>query len=275
MAARIVAAVLALAFLAQQVPIAYATADWYRQRSYAQEELVLGVARVHQLHPGKVILLDGVDDDLFWGAIAQRPFLFLNIPDVYLTPGSESTIASHPELDDISKFVLPATEARTGLAEDQIVVYRAGGGPLRNITHQYVPPAGSAAGPIRIDMGDPLIADRLGPGWYPLESGFRWMGRTATVRMPAPRMAGQRLYVTAICPQAQLQTGPLEMTITVDGIAQAPFAFTKGNVETTFDFPLLAAAKADMAIEVTVTRTTRVGADQRDLGLAFGRFEVK
>jgi hypothetical protein len=70
-----------------------------------------------------------------------------------------------------------------------------GAGPLRNITQQYVPPAApaAAAGPLRIDMSDPLVTDRLGPGWYDLESGIRWMARTASVRMPGPRAAGQRL----------------------------------------------------------------------------------
>ncbi len=49
-------------------------------RRGAKRTLVLGVQRAHELHPGKVILLDGVNDDLFWGAIQQRPFLFLKNP---------------------------------------------------------------------------------------------------------------------------------------------------------------------------------------------------
>jgi hypothetical protein len=271
-------AVLAAGFVLQHVPMGWHIAEWYRERGAAQEALVLGVARAHELHPGKVILLDGVDDYLFWGAIAQRPFLFLRIPDVYLTPGSEESISAHPEMDDVSKFVLPADETRRGLERDQIVVYRAGNGPLRNITHQYLPPAGPAAtGPLRIAVGDPLVQDRLGPGWYGIESGFRWMGRAASLRMPGPRAAGQRLYLTAICPTAQLKNGPLQMTVTVDGIGLAPAQFTKGNVESTFDFalPPETAGKSEIDITVEVSRTVRIGADLRDLGLAFGRFEIK
>ena len=276
---KILSALLAAGFVLQHVPVGRRIAQWYRDRGQAQEALVLGVARAHELHPGKVILLDGIDDDLFWGAIAQRPFLFLRIPDVYLTPGSEAAISPHPEWDDVSKFVLPADEARRGLDRDQVVVYRAGNGPLRNITHQYEPPAGPAAasGPLRIDMADPLVTDRLGRGWYPLESGFRWMPRTASVRMPGPRTARQRLYVTAICPAAQIRNGPLAMTVTVDGVRLPPAQFTKGNAESTFDFPLPpeAAGKSEIDITVEVSRTVRVGADLRDLGLAFGRFEIK
>ena len=102
----------------QHVPVGRGVAQWYRVRGEAQEALVLGVARAHELHPGKVILLDGIDDSLFWGAIEQRPFLFLRIPDVYLTPGSESGISAHPEMDDLSKFVLPAEETRRALDRD-------------------------------------------------------------------------------------------------------------------------------------------------------------
>jgi hypothetical protein len=276
---KILSALLAAGFVVQHVPVGRGIAAWYRERGEAQEALVLGVARAHELHPGKVILLDGIDDDLFWGAIEQRPFLFLRIPDVYLTPGSEASISPHPELDEVSKFVLPAEEARRGLERDQIVVYRAGSGPLRNITHQYVPPAGPAAasGPLRIDMGDPLATDRLGPGWYQAESGIRWMPGAASVRMPGPRTAGQKLYVTAICPAAQVRNGPLEMTVTVDGVRLARAQFTKGNAESTFDFalPPETAGKSEIDITVEVSRTVRAGADRRDLGLAFGRFEIK
>jgi len=271
-------ALLTIGFVLQNAPTARYITAWYRARGKAQEALVLGVARAHELHPGKVILLDGIGDDLFWGAIEQRPFLFLNILDVYLTPGSQANISQHPELDDVSKFILPADEVRSGLDRGQIVVYRAGEGPLRNVTHQYVPPSGAApAGSLRLDVGNPLVADRLGPGWYALESGFRWMARSASVRMPGPGTAGQKLYVSAVCPAAQLKNGPLPMTVTIDGVALAPVQFTRGDAESTFVFPLPpeTAGKSEIHITVTVARTVRVGADQRDLGLSFGRFEIK
>ena len=278
-APRILSAVLAAGFIAQHAPVGRRLAQWYRTRSEAQEALVLGVARAHELHPGKVILLDGVDDELFWGAIAQRPFLFLNIPDVYLTPGSEAGISRHPELDEVSKFILPAEEARRGLKNGRIVVYNTASGPLQNITPRYVPPAGdpAAPGPLRVDMADPLAQDRLGPEWYALESGFRWMPRRATLRMPGPRSPDRRLYLTAICPAAQVRNGPLEMTVTVDGTRLPPVQFTKGDAQATFAFalPPETVGKSEIGITVEVNRTVRVGTDQRDLGLAFGRFEIK
>ena len=275
---RVLAVALAAGFLAQSLPAAHRRAVWYRSRSEVQEALVMGVAAAHQLHPGKTILLDGVDDSLFSQLISQRPFLFLRIPDVFLAPGAEDRIAPHPEWGGVSRFVLPVDEARRGLDWDEIVVYRVGQGPLRNITHDYVLPDGRvrAEGPLRLDVADQLAADRLGPEWYGRESGFRWMPRTASLRMAAPRAPGQKLYVTAVCPAAQLEKGPLEMTLTVGGIRLPAVRFTKADVEATFAFALPAGlGSADIDVTVEVNRTVRVGADRRDLGLAFGRFEIK
>jgi hypothetical protein len=276
---RAISTLVAAAFVVQNVPVGRHDAKWYRTRGKDQKALVLGVARAHELHPGKVILLTGIDDYLFWGAVAQRPFLFLGVPEVYLIPESEASITPRPELGDVSKFVLPAAEVRRGLDGDQIVVYHAGDGPLANITQEYIPPAdpGALAGPLRIDMSDSLVAARLGPGWYPPDSGGRWMSRTASVRMPGPRTTTQKLYVTAICPAAQVRDGPLEMIVTVDGVRLTPAWFTKGEVERTFDFalPPETAGKREIGIMVELSRTSRIGADERDLGLAFGRFEIK
>jgi hypothetical protein len=67
------------------------------------------------------------------------------------------------------------------------------------------------------------------------------------------------------------------MTVTVDGIRLAPAQFTKGNAEATFDFalPPETAGTSEIDITVEVSRTVRVSPDVRDLGLAFGRFEIK
>jgi hypothetical protein len=94
--------------------------------------------------------------------------------------------------------------------------------------------------------------------------------------MPAPRVAGQKLYVTAVCPAAQLEKGPLEMTLTVDGIRLPVVRFTNADVETTFALVLPPGlGSGDIDITVEVSRTVRAGADRRDLGLAFGRFEIR
>jgi len=126
-------------------------------------------------------------------------------------------------------------------------------------------------------VSDPLAADRVGVGWYPVDSGIRWMGRAAGVRMPGPRAAGQRLNLTAICPAGQVRGGPLELSVTVDGVRLGPAEFTKGDVWSTVSLALPAEAvgKSDIEVAVGVGHTVRIGLDRRDLGLAFGQFEIR
>jgi len=273
---RMAGVALAVAFLVYSMPSARRRAKWYRVRSGIEEALVMGVAQGRQLHPGKVILLDGVDDALFSQCISQRPFLFLGIRDVYLTPGSEGHMAPHPEWGGVEKFELPADETQRGLDRDEIVVYRVGVGPLRNITREYAVPAAvdRTNQPLRVDLADPLAADLLGPEWYGPESGYRWMPRVASLRMPRAWSARQKLYVTAVCPAAQLARGPLQLTVTVDGARLPPARFTKADVATTVAFYLPAPGGTNPEIQLEVSRTVRIGADQRDLGIAVARVEV-
>ena len=70
--------------------------------------MVLGVAEARRLHPGKVILLRDVSDELFWNGILDNPFAVIGVSDVYLAAETESAIVPHPELGDFRQFVLPA-----------------------------------------------------------------------------------------------------------------------------------------------------------------------
>ncbi|MGO4879380.1 MAG: hypothetical protein ACLP59_00990 [Bryobacteraceae bacterium] len=274
--AKVLAVALMGAFFCGSLPAARRRAEWFRDRSEAQESVVMGVARAHELHPGKIILLDGVDDSLFSQLISQHPFLYLRISGVYLAPGTEARIGPHPEWD-VAQFILPAADTRRLLERDEIEVYRVGPGPLRNITHEYAVPAraAGAANGLRVDLADPLAADSLGPEWYGPESGFRWMPRSASVRMPGTWTAGQKLYVTALCPTAQFARGPLEMAVTVNGVRLPAVRFTKGDAATTFAFELRAPGAGDTDIRLEVGRTVRIGADRRDLGMAVVRLEIK
>jgi hypothetical protein len=237
-----------------------------------------GSARAHELHPGKVILLDGVDDDLFWGAIEQRPFLFLRIPDVYLTPGSEARISPHPEWTTCPSSSCPPTKPAAGWTGTRLWYTAPGTGRCATSRiNMYRPPARRPLPGRCVSTWRSAGADRLGPGWYPLESGFRWMPRTASVRMPGPRTAGQKLYVTAICPAAQVK----KRAAGDDGDrgrrppgSRAVYEGQCGKHIRIRAAPE-AAGKSEIDITVEVSRTVRVGADRRDLGLAFGRFEIK
>jgi hypothetical protein len=50
-----------------------------------------------------------------------------------------------------------------------------------------------------------------------IENGFRWMGRTATVRLAGPQSKGQRLAISGFGPRLVLASGPLHLYVSVDG----------------------------------------------------------
>jgi len=128
----------ALALLAYAVPsgiAAWHVGRWHYARSRATANLVLGVAEVRRLNPGKVILIAGVDTDLFRAGVAHAPFRAFEIPDVWLAPGAEKIIADPPGF--VLLYVRPAAVAVEEVEADRAVVVDVGRGYVRNVTGQY------------------------------------------------------------------------------------------------------------------------------------------
>jgi hypothetical protein len=262
------------------VPAGRTACEWTRDRSLIARKVVLGVARAHELHPGKIILLDDVDGETFWNAIGDYPFRLLGLRDVYLTPGTEQNISKHPEWGDPTEFILPAEATLHALEQDQVVVYSVNGARLRNVTSQY--PASFRAhyrpsAPRRVDVANPLLAYLLGPTWYELDQNHRWMPRRATVRMGGPQNAGQKLHLSGVCPAEQTRNGPLEVKVGMERNPLPPAQIRPGQgaFEFTFALPEAIVGKDVVEVSVEVSRTIRPPADGRDLGLAFGVFEIR
>jgi hypothetical protein len=188
-----IAAVLCVAiYLAASLPAAWAITRWNHARGARVEDLCLGVAEIHQAQPTKIILLDGIDTDLFWSAIVNVPFRVMEIPHVYLVPGSESRIAAPAGL--VTKYVLPQGLALHAVRENRAVVYRVDDSLLRNVTSRYRA-MWKPEQPRFINLGDSLFAEYLGSGWNEIAGGYRLMSRRATIHMGGPRGPNDRLYV--------------------------------------------------------------------------------
>src|SRR5205085_12678223 len=127
------------------------------------------------------------------------PFRLINIPEIYLTPGSENSIPPHPEWGGISRYVIPLDAAVDALNKNEAVVYRVNSGGIQNVTPAYKAIATAeqlAQHPDRVEVGNPIYAGRLGPGWYKIEHGARWMAKSASVQLSGPRSPDQQLHVT-------------------------------------------------------------------------------
>jgi hypothetical protein len=276
---KLAAVILAVVYIWPSAVVASDTTRWLSRTSLDIKQMVLGVARAHQLHPGKTILLTGVNSNLFWRTFMDNPFRVVGWTQVFLAPGSEDKIERHPEIADVMDFVLPAASTLKGLERDQVVVYSAEHTRLRNITPVYKALARlqlKPEPPVRVDVGNPLMADFLGPTWYPLENGYRWMPRRATIRMAGPRKPGQKLHITGYCSADQIRLGPVSIAVTADDKPLPVVACqTVGRFD--FDLPLPSelSGKREMVITVEAGRTITPPAEGREIGLAFGVFEVR
>jgi hypothetical protein len=278
--ARIAAVLLAVIYLAGNVPATKAQTRRNFDRSRALRGLVRGVERAHELHPGKIILLKGVRSDLFWTGFLDRPFRLVGVSDVYLVPGSENDIEEHPDIGNPREFVLPEAPTLLALKRGQAVVYEASGERLLNITGFYSKLALSTWKPELpriVDAGEPLFADQFGKGWYPAEHGYRWMPYQAEVRLGGPKSAAEKLHLSGFAPVELYVGGPVRLTLGVDGQTQA--AFTLEAKDTQFDLtvemPAASVGRAETLITLETDRVYVPPADGRKLSLAFGKFRIQ
>ena len=277
---RVAGALVAAAYFAISLPGARQNVRWWYERSRKVESMVRGVVRARELHPGKAILLTGVTEELFGGGILDSAFSAVGVSQVYLAPELESALHQGPETGNLSQYFLPPELVAVALEQGQLVVYRAGGPRLRNVTGAYkalvkLPPESSA--PRRVEVASPLTAHLLGRTWYPIEGGFRWMPKTATVRLGGPRSAGERLYVSGYCAASLLAAGPLEMLVSVEGERYPAVRISKGDRAFEFDFslPSKLIGRDSVEVEIQVSRTFIPPGEGRELGLAFRGFEIR
>jgi hypothetical protein len=275
---RTAVAALAAVYALMAVPTLFATSQWNHAITMRVRTLVEGVAGIHERNPAKAILLEGVDTDLFWNGVLDRPFRLFGLDHIYLAPGSEKRIASHPDLGNIGDYILPADVVSQALKREELVVYDVRGPRLRNITAVYAAlPRESGGLPLRVDAASPLTSYLLGAEWYGSDGDHRWMPRRAGLRIAAPSAPGEKLYLRGSCPDEQLRLGPLPVTVTVDGVTLPATVIKPGEnaFELAFALPDSVVGKAEMRVTVEVGRVIRPASDPRDLGLVFGVFEVR
>jgi len=270
-----VAFALTAIYIAMALPTTIATSRWSHDISVRVRRLVEGVEAAHVLHPAQAILLEGVDSELFWNGVLDRPFRLFGLDQVYLAPGSERRIEAHPDLGNVADYILPAGVVAYALGREQIAVYDVRGARLRNITSIYAAMPLDTKAPLRVDAASPLTQYLLGPEWYASDGDHRWMPRRATLRMGAPDAPGRKLYLRGDCPEEQLRAGPLEVTVSVDGSTFPAVAIRESAFELSFPLPDAEVGRGEMHVTIEVSRVIRPASDPRDLGLVFGTFEVK
>ncbi len=219
-APRAVAAVGIAIYLGLSLPPAWTLTRWYHDRSRAAEDLVMGVVEIRRNDPGKIILLDGIDTNLFQAVVVDVPFLALRIPYVYLAPGSSARIQEPADL--VSKFELPEGMALDAIKSGRAVVCVWDEGLLRNATARYRNMADRLwkAGPPRfVNLGDPVFQPYMGTGWDSAVDGYRTLKHTASLRMSG----GESLTVGVF------QTRDFPLRLKVNGVDALPELINRDN----------------------------------------------
>jgi len=275
------AASIALAgvYLYGSLPVGRAVARWHYEQGRGIQTVVRGVERAQQLHPGKLILLNGVTNDVFWAGISDRPFGLVGAEQVYLVPGSETQIVPRPEYGPVGPFIAAPELARRALKHGLAVVYQVGPDKLRNITNHFtiwVVPTWPVSQPRHVDAGQKIFEDLFGGQWHPLEGSYRWMGKRGAVSIAGPQTEGEKLYLAGFCPKEQLREGPLNVKVTAGGVFLGSKTIQNaGQFELAYSLPSKLIGQERIEVVVEVPRTISTPSDTRELGLAFGTFSVR
>lgn len=83
------------------------------------------------------------------------------------------------------------------------------------------------------------------------------------------------MHLSGYCPAAALQKGALAMTVSVDGAAFPAVRIDRADAPFEFEFPLRPGLPNEIVVTVKLDHTFRVPPDVRELGLAFGVFEIR
>lgn len=278
--AGIALAVLFAAYGAGMYALISGALEWRRDNSLRLRDLLLAAEQLHERDPKPLLLLSGVDHDLYAAGFNDRPFRLFTPAKVYVTPGSEDELKrERHELRGVDEYVISERDVKRALDRNEATVLHVDNGRIRNVTARYAAMIRNKFAHTeqrRIDAGLPASEDKLGPTWYPIEQGFRWMPESATVRLAAPERPGAVLYVEGYVPAAIVARESVNFSVKVEGATLGFKRFSKPDERFSLVFPLPAklAGKPYIDVELAVDRTIQ-SPDGRRLGLIFGVFEVK
>lgn len=277
-AGKIAVVLLLSIYVAVNVPITRSITLSYNARAKRIQTMVLGVNALSRQAPGKVVLLKGLNTELFWCAVYHRAFRLFGIREVYVVPEDARNIASDPQGNSQPYFIDLAI-AKPALESGKAMVLDVGSGQVQDVTAVYLAsPRLQETSNVasRVDVGNDIFSSQLGPTWYPSEGGYRWMPKSATVRLRGPRGPGEKLYLSGFCPEACLSAGPIEIQASIDGEKLNPSWIRQaGQFSFVFDLPANLIGHPSIGIALDLNRTFHAPSDSRELGVAFGVFEIR
>ena len=107
-----------------------------------------------------------------------------------------------------------------------------------------------------------------------MEEGYRWMMKRASLEIRAPEGPGWLLKVKVFCPEELLRIRAPALTVSIDGDAYPPSRVEASTFSLSYPLPPGAENKRILNIMLEVDKVFDVPNDPRELGVAFGTFEI-
>jgi len=133
-AGKIAAAALLAVYLCVSIPLARVVVDSFYDRSVNVRNLVLGVVDQVDDRTDKLVLLTGVDQEMFVSAIWHHPFEVFDLNNVWLSPGG-STLDMPAEYR--AQFYANPEAVTEALKNGRALVLDVTGGQVRDITREF------------------------------------------------------------------------------------------------------------------------------------------
>jgi hypothetical protein len=277
---RLAACALAVIYLVEQAPCAYASSRWWYERSIQGRNWLDHVASTRRRRPGKAIVYQGIDELLYYNAVTNAALRLVRVGDVWIAPG---IAARWGNLDGAIQNALDVTLApdlaKKLFEQGRLDVYDIRG---REITRVGDPaglaPELRAVYPTFIlRLGEHEDELRLAQGWHVAEEGDRWMsGRSVTWISLADPAAGE-LFLRFRAPANLFAKGPARLSVLLDGRAAGSAALgdREADFELAFPLPSGVARRDRVELRIECDRSFRVPPDERDLSLIFGVIGVR
>ncbi len=249
------------------------TAEWRYKRGLQARYLFHALERAVEAHPGKLIAVSGIGNDLFWAAFADSRILLSS--RICLDPAAAGTVELPPGFPSITGDICSPAEIAEAVRTDRLVAYRWEDRRLRANTRLYVhrlPREWLDLPPSRLDLADPASARWLGRGWHAAEEGGRWTWLRAEATLAAPDGPGRRLSIHGYRPPETLNP-PVRLIARVDGAEAGRILLDASNAAFHLEIPLPGpkpGAKT-LRLELEVDRAVQAPHDRRELGVAISQ----
>lgn len=277
-AARSAAVVLASAYAAGSIAEVNAITAWQMNVTAHMRVLIRAIEDTVGAHPGTALVLTGVNEDLFLAGLRDDPFRLMGVHEVWLAPGQDE-ILHRKDLDRLERFRTTTEELAPRLERGEVRELEISGATVRDTTTPYTAVVRALYADAHrnfVDAGDPLYASSLGAGWYGIENGARWTGKTAMLNIGGGP-ANSRLYVTGYAAPAALAGGPVTLRFSADGHAIGTAKVAEPGQAFADDFAMPASAGNEAAVRIAIecSRTFRPPGDVRELGMILRTFTVR